>query len=382
MDPAHHPTASQPDDTHRELVASLFETRVPAMIMSVLFVVIIGLAALRSHDGIIAILLVLGMIASGLRLAVLFTGRRQCDAGLLTPTVTHRLERRFALSYIGFAIVFGCAGARVFALPLPLVHLPVGLLIVGYAAGVAATVSLRPMIAVPSLLISVLPATVVIGLGPQLEHRISALCLAALLAGGLRNLSRRYATQATRLAEARAYAMLARRDHLTGLLNRLALTEAAMAGSAVGNLSVAVHYMDLDDFKLVNDRLGHPAGDELLRAVAARLQTIASENDMVVRLGGDEFVLVQAGITAPEDVAARAHAIEEVLATPFRINGLTITVGVSVGFSRVVRGMTNLDMLLGEADEALRARKLKRKRGRKAVSTIVVTSDPGTMLAR
>jgi len=185
------------------------------------------------------------------------------------------------------------------------------------------------------------------------------------------------------LAQSRAHAALARRDPLTGLANRLALTEAAtvMTRADTAALPVAVHYMDLDDFKLVNDQLGHLAGDELLRVVATRLRSEASHDDMVVRLGGDEFVLVQTGIAAPGDVAERARRIEEVLGVPFRIDGLTLSIGVSVGCSRPVRGMINLDLLLSEADTALRARKLERKRGRQAIPSIVLASGASAALA-
>lgn len=383
VNPIQHSTDPQRNEDHAELVASLFETRIPATIMSGLFVIVAGLAALRSGDRIVAGLLALGTVVSMIRLTVLFAGRRQCDAGTSTPLAWYRLERRFAVSYIAFAAVFGCLAARVLALPLPLLHLPTGILVVGYAAGVAATVSLRPGIALPSLLVSVLPAALVVGLGPLAEDRVSALCLLLLLAGGLRSLSRRYASQTARSAQSRAYAALARRDPLTGLANRLALGEAAsvLTGSGTAALPIAVHYMDLDDFKLVNDQLGHLAGDELLRAVATRLRTEAFPGDMVVRLGGDEFVLVQTGIAAPGDVDERARRIEEVLGVPFRIDGLTVSIGVSVGCSRPVRGMVNFDLLLGEADAALRARKLERKRGRQAIPSIVLASGTSAALA-
>jgi len=383
VNPVDYFNEPQPDEDHAELVASLFETRIPATIMTGLFVLVAGLAALRSGDRIVAVLLVLGTVISMVRLTVLFAGRHQCDAGPLTAVAWYRLERRFAASYIAFAVVFGCLAARVLALPLPLMHLPTGILVVGYAAGVVATVSLRPGIALPSLLVSVLPASLVVSLGPLAEDRVSALCLVLLLAGGMRSLSRRYASQAARLAQSRAHAALARRDPLTGLANRLALTEAAtvMTRADTAALPVAVHYMDLDDFKLVNDQLGHLAGDELLRVVATRLRSEASHDDMVVRLGGDEFVLVQTGIAAPGDVAERARRIEEVLGVPFRIDGLTLSIGVSVGCSRPVRGMINLDLLLSEADTALRARKLERKRGRQAIPSIVLASGASAALA-
>ena len=101
-------------------------------------------------------------------------------------------------------------------------------------------------------------------------------------------------------------AYMARHDALTGLPDRLHFrerTEEALPGLRRGQ-SFAVLCVDLDNFKEVNDTLGHPAGDELLKIVAERLNKNVRETDILARLGGDEFAIIQAGWQRPEEVRA------------------------------------------------------------------------------
>lgn len=360
---AHSSRTPLPDGTYVELVGSLCSTRLPAVIMTGLFLMVGTLAALRSDDGLLFTTFVLGLFASIARLVILFDGRRRIDAGTMSLSATRAFERRFAASYIAFAAIFGCFSARLVMLPVPQLHMAVGILVVGYAAGVAATVALRPRIAVSSLLLSTVPLTLTIAAQADLEHGASALCLAALLVGGVRSLQQRYRSQSAKTIKRQAFAELARRDHLTGLDNRLALVEAfeRLRRSAPGGMHIAVHYMDLDDFKPVNDRLGHPTGDAVLRAVAERLRTEAAPTDIVARLGGDEFVFVQTGIATARDVTDKAARLETALSAPLQLDDQSIVVGASVGSSGPAPVDLELDILLRDADDRLRVRKTQRK---------------------
>nr|WP_269845963.1 GGDEF domain-containing protein [Sphingomonas sp. BT553] len=352
-----------PDGTYVELVGSLCSTRLPAVIMTALFTLVGSLALMRSGDVLLQTLLVLGVTTSACRLWILFGGRRQFDAGSMTAAVARRFERLFAGFYIGFAAIVGMLAARVIALPLPSLDMPVGILVVGYAAGVAATTALRPHIAIPSLLLSVGPLAIAVMREPGLEHGVSAVCLIALLAGGLRSLSQRYQSQAAKTTARQAFGQLARHDHLTGLYNRLALTEAfgrlRQAGAATG--FIAVHYIDLDDFKPVNDQLGHLAGDALLRAIADRLRSELPAGDITARIGGDEFVVIQTGVSSHADVGEKAINLEHMLARPFRVDSHPIAIGASVGSSGPARVDADLEWMMRRADEELRSRKAQRK---------------------
>jgi diguanylate cyclase (GGDEF)-like protein/PAS domain S-box-containing protein len=122
---------------------------------------------------------------------------------------------------------------------------------------------------------------------------------------------------------------LALADPLTGLANRAALTQDIEERLA-GELSVTLLFLDLDRFKVVNDSLGHSAGDELLRTVAARLAGACRDGDVVSRLGGDEFVVVASGLE--EDGAVRlADRVQAVLSEPVAVSGHEVVVTASVG---------------------------------------------------
>lgn len=149
---------------------------------------------------------------------------------------------------------------------------------------------------------------------------------------------------------------MATSDALTGLPNRTLLTDRlhlALAASIRRQCGVAVLFLDLDHFKQVNDTYGHAVGDELLKAVAARLGSVLRRNDTVARLGGDEFVVVLAEISRPEDAAAVASKIVLSIQEPFSIAGHTLTIGTSIGIALSPRDGSDERMLLKHADAAM-----------------------------
>ncbi|HLH12073.1 MAG TPA: EAL domain-containing protein [Methylovirgula sp.] len=149
---------------------------------------------------------------------------------------------------------------------------------------------------------------------------------------------------------------MAHHDGLTDLPNRLLFAERIeQAISQIGRTGeyFAVLTLDLDHFKQVNDTLGHPIGDALLRAVAERLTFCVREVDTVSRLGGDEFAILQCGLEKPEKAAVLARRIIEVLSAPYEIEGQRVTTGVSIGISIAPTDGTSYEKLLKNADVAL-----------------------------
>jgi diguanylate cyclase (GGDEF)-like protein len=142
-------------------------------------------------------------------------------------------------------------------------------------------------------------------------------------------------------------------DPLTGLLNRSALVDRldALVGKASPSAGVAVMYMDLDRFKLVNDSLGHHVGDELLR-IAANRCTETLGDSVIARLGGDEFCVVMYPIAATKDVEQAAHRLRLALDLPIEISGRTVSAPVSIGIA-VSYGHTTPSDLQRFADLAL-----------------------------
>ena len=147
-------------------------------------------------------------------------------------------------------------------------------------------------------------------------------------------------------------------DGLTGLANRTLFTERvelALARSAQGEL--AVLFIDLDDFKLVNDSLGHAAGDQLLVAAARRLQGCLRPTDVAARLGGDEFAVLLDRVTDAEAAATVAGRVLDTLHQPFGLNGRTIPIKASLGVATGRPGTDEADELLRNADVAMYAAK-------------------------
>jgi diguanylate cyclase (GGDEF)-like protein len=158
---------------------------------------------------------------------------------------------------------------------------------------------------------------------------------------------------ARRRAEAQI-AHMAHYDALTDLPNRVLFREHLVkALESVDRQTVAVLCLDLDRFKAVNDTLGHPIGDALLRAVGDRLQASARPADLVARLGGDEFAIVQAGIEQPSGATALATRLVAEIAKPFEIEGHQVVIGASVGISVAPNDGSDPDKLLKNADMAL-----------------------------
>lgn len=152
-------------------------------------------------------------------------------------------------------------------------------------------------------------------------------------------------------------AQLARTDSLTGLANRATFTERlrhAFSASRRGASPFAILYIDLDHFKDVNDTLGHPVGDQLLREVAERLRNVTRESDVIARLGGDEFAVLQMEIGDAAHAGTLAAKIQKSLALPYRIAGNEINViSASIGICPYAESSASPDAMLAQADLAL-----------------------------
>jgi diguanylate cyclase (GGDEF)-like protein/PAS domain S-box-containing protein len=149
---------------------------------------------------------------------------------------------------------------------------------------------------------------------------------------------------------------MAHHDVLTGLANRSMFTaalEQAIAQSLRAGKRFAVLYLDLDQFKDVNDTRGHLIGDRLLRLVAERLQAGIRVNELVARFGGDEFAILLGVQHEPEEVAALARRLIVTLGMPFPLDGNDVHVGVSIGVSMYGADAEDAETLLSHADIAL-----------------------------
>ena len=136
-------------------------------------------------------------------------------------------------------------------------------------------------------------------------------------------------------AEARL-AFMAQHDGLTGLPNRNLLRQhmdEILAHTRRSAEKVAVLVLGLDNFKAVNDTLGHGIGDKLLRGVAKRLRSSLREEDTLARLNSDEFAIVQSGLTRPEDAVLLCRRLLEAIGDPYLLDGHSVVIGATIGIA-------------------------------------------------
>lgn len=162
-----------------------------------------------------------------------------------------------------------------------------------------------------------------------------------------------------KLAAERAL-LVAQHDALTGLANRKLLREEAeriLAAARRQAHKIAILFLDLDRFKPINDSHGHEVGDKLLKTVARRIQRTLRAEDAIGRIGGDEFVALLVGIRDAEDAAHVAANLVQTVGRPYRVNGLSLDVGVSIGISLFPAHGESVDVLFKRADAAMYAAK-------------------------
>jgi diguanylate cyclase (GGDEF)-like protein len=178
-----------------------------------------------------------------------------------------------------------------------------------------------------------------------------------LIASDLRNALKRLGHENARIRESHARIdVLAHHDHLTGLANRLMARERferAINEASVGEPSVVLMFLDLDNFKVVNDSLGHAAGDLLLCEVSRRLQVAMGPNDLVSRHGGDEFLVILTGLNGHDAALVSVERIMAQLAAVFPVQGLALSTTCSIGIARYPDDGRDFESLLKHADMAM-----------------------------
>ncbi|UXN67742.1 EAL domain-containing protein (plasmid) [Devosia neptuniae] len=187
--------------------------------------------------------------------------------------------------------------------------------------------------------------------GPAVAAGVTLAALAVFL------LLRRLQRTSVQLENSKAHAsFLAFHDALTKIPNRALFEdrlEQALANMRRNGSKLALHFIDLDRFKHVNDTLGHPAGDDLIRKAASRLTDLVDDIDTVARLGGDEFAIIQFAVADTSEALALSQKIVDSLALAFDLNGGQVHVGASVGVVVTSNMATQAEDLMRHADIAL-----------------------------
>jgi diguanylate cyclase (GGDEF)-like protein len=193
-----------------------------------------------------------------------------------------------------------------------------------------------------------------------------------------------HAQTLTEVAENTALQMSvkAERDFLTGLPNRALLTDRLAQSIALAQRhrkKVALMYLDLDQFKNINDSLGHSVGDQLLQSVARRLESCVRHSDTVSRQGGDEFVVLLSEVTAAQDAVLTAEKLIKAIAEPHLIGEHRLNVTLSIGISLYPDDGEDVEAVLTNADTAMYYAK---RSGRNNYQRFTPEMDPGLNRAR
>jgi diguanylate cyclase len=344
-----------PETTFIELVQSLFGLVLPAVIMTFCFAGTGAYILTRTDDWLLTGFYGLGLLASAVRLGVLFGHRRTARSASLGGNVARAVERRFGISYIAFAAAFGLFAGRAYAVVATDLHILLVSLVYGYGAGVAATVSLRRWISITAILIAIVPMILVSLFQPGAVNWGTGILTALFLGGGVMSMIQRYRDMAAQITMRRLMEKLARQDDLTGLPNRLVLRERfeELTVRSDGTELIAVHCVDINQLDPVNEMYGHMAGDELLKAVAQRLRRVVRGDNLVIHLNGDDFVVVQPNMESVAEAEALAHQVVSVLDKSYAVAGEDIIISANIGYAVDVQTGAEIEQLLMAAERAL-----------------------------
>ncbi len=356
--------ARLPDGIYLELVDNLFTTLRSIVLVGVMVLVVGGVLGLRTGDGAIIGLTAAMALWSLTRIALVRDYRRAHALRTMTGAEARIWEIRYALGSFLFAAMVAALDVRALGLPDTTAPTLVTGLIFAYGAGLTLRLSVRPWICVASLMIATGPTVIAMAArqpsgtmlpADRFAYLIQASIIGSFAIAGLETAGHLYRTLLAQLVAKSQLAGLARTDALTGLANRILLRERfeeELAHAELHGGMLALHFIDLDRFKVVNDQLGHPTGDAVLQEVARRLTHVLGPRDVAARLGGDEFMVLQAGITPP-GADRLARRIVHLLAAPYLIGDRTVRIGASIGIALAPRESRDLDQLLAAADRAL-----------------------------
>ena len=355
--------AALPLPVSREFLDMLFGMRLPIVGMGVVFVAIASLAAYEWSDPVFATIAALGALVTVARTLTLNAFARR-HRGMDLPRL-ERWERYYAIGCYGFALLLALLNMRAISYHYPLLHLVTVSLVFSFGAGVVSRISVRPAICVVSLLLATAPTVGALTWHALTPHdtplhgelfAAEAFLVAMITGLSLQTVGYLYRSAVQHHTAKHDMSALARHDALTGLANRLLLRErfdASMASAGEAGSLLAVHCLDLDGFKAVNDIHGHPAGDAVLRMVAERLAATVRAEDTVARLGGDEFVVLQTNVAHASEADMLARRIIKKLSAPYEVEGATMHLSASIGIALAPELGRELEALTACADSAL-----------------------------
>jgi diguanylate cyclase (GGDEF)-like protein len=338
-----------------EIISRLFGAAPQIICIALGLIIGSAIMAVQTGDPLFTILTAAGVITSALRLVNIAAFHRRDPRIALSLAEARRWEKGYAYTAFAFTLVLAVLVVATFRSDHQGGHvLSIGLVMALTAGSYLRTLRYWICASLSTVAIGTLAAAFLLS-GDPLYQALSILLVVYLVS--IYEGSDHMVGQIEELLIARRELDLAsRHDPLTGLLNRRGI-DRILADACQSGEALSVLMLDLDGFKLVNDKLGHAAGDDLLRQVGKRLGGLLRPEDVAGRVGGDEFTIVIRGETGPgfaDSLAARAVAG---VSTPFEVLGQPVHIGASVGIATLDRLAANDDdlagVLLRKADAAL-----------------------------
>jgi diguanylate cyclase (GGDEF)-like protein len=345
---------------YAELVGALYSTPKSIFGATIAALLIISISAALGGDPLFAIFfasfLIVGIARTGT--ALLYNHARH-DTDDFAPV------RRWELAALVGAWAFvGLSGAYTLAFHAGTdVEILISCCVMGYIAGISSRNASRPFITIGQISFTCIPFTLALLWRADLVHLVLAGFIGVLYVSTIIICRTVFDNIVARHEAFKRIETLAQRDVLTDLWSRAAffdLLERRLAQAAKVNDPIALIAIDLDRFKDINDTLGHPAGDTVLKEVADRLRSAVGAGDEISRIGGDEFLVVLTGANAM-GVDNTARRILAELSHPFMVKMTNSVCGASIGYAVAPKDGETLDALLRNADLALYEAK---KRGR------------------
>jgi len=339
---------------HYELVRALYSTPKSIVGASIAAALIVATCAFVSGDRSFLLLLA-AFVAVGIARTASTLAYHRAHYDPNDVELTKRWELVALLGAYAFACLVGLTGAYTLLVhPNTDLEILVSGCVLGYIAGISSRNAARPVISIGQITLTCVPFMAALLWTGDLVHTVLAIFIGVLYVSTIVICRSVFDNIVSKHDAFGRIEVIAQRDALTGLWNRAAflrLLEQELRTIGVTQGTLGLISIDLDGFKDINDTLGHPAGDAILKEVADRIRTASGPQSEVARIGGDEFLVMCAGPAA--NVEATANAILATFANAFAVNMSSYICGASIGLAAAPGDGATLDLLLRNADLAL-----------------------------
>jgi diguanylate cyclase (GGDEF)-like protein len=336
-------------------VRALYSTPKSIFIAILVAATFMAIAYGLSGDHVYALFLSAFLIVGGARAGTIALYQRARQDPNDTVSIK-RWELRALLGAWAFAALVGCVGAYTLAAHSGSeLEILISCCVMGYIAGISSRNASRPIISIGQITLTCIPFTIALLARGDIVHLLLAAFIAVLYLSTIVICRSVFDNIVSRQIAFRKIEVLAQRDALTDLWNRAAflqLLEGHIAAIRGTRNILALISIDLDRFKDINDTLGHPVGDAILKDVANRIRSVVRPGDEIARIGGDEFLVLMA-TTDTEEVDATARRILAIFSSPFKINARQNNCGASIGYAIAPMDGASLDSLFRNSDLAL-----------------------------